>query len=296
MSRTRAALGLGLAALGRPGYINVGHARDLEGAREPEALERRCHAVLDRAWELGFRHVDAARSYGRAEEFLAHWLAKRGRTPDDLFVSTKWGYTYTADWRADAVAHEIKDHGASTFRRQWKESSALLGPHIDLYQIHSATLDSGVLADRDVHAELGLLRDSGVPVGLSVSGTGQAAAIDLALTLVVAGRPLFSSVQATWNLLERSAEPALVRAHAAGLRVIIKEALANGRLPDPVLALTAALTRPWASLVLSGASTIAQLEEGAGARDAEWDEATLSRVPDCEPGSYWAERSKMPWT
>ena len=37
-------------------------------------------------------------------------------------------------------------------------------------------------------------------------------------------------MQATWNLLEPSAGPALAEARAAGMGVIIKEALANGRL------------------------------------------------------------------
>ena len=40
----------------------------------------------------------------------------------------------------------------------------------------------------------------------------------------------FDAVQATWNLLERSATAALAAAHDAGLGVIVKEALANGRL------------------------------------------------------------------
>ena len=48
----------------------------------------------------------------------------------------------------------------------------------------------------------------------------------------VGGVNPFQSVQATWNLLERSAGPALADAHAAGWGVIVKEALANGRLAE----------------------------------------------------------------
>ncbi|HEY8338570.1 MAG TPA: aldo/keto reductase, partial [Egibacteraceae bacterium] len=94
-------LGLGLAALGRPGYLNLGHADDLGRDRSVEALRARAWEVLDAAWALGVRIVDAARSYGRAEEFLAGWLAARERAPQDLVVSSKWGYTYTAGWRPD---------------------------------------------------------------------------------------------------------------------------------------------------------------------------------------------------
>lgn len=70
-------LGLGLAALGRPGYINLGHAEDLDGDYNVAAMESHCHAVLDTAWAAGIRYFDAARSYGRAEQFLSRWLIGR---------------------------------------------------------------------------------------------------------------------------------------------------------------------------------------------------------------------------
>ena len=44
------------------------------------------------------------------------------------------------------------------------------------------------------------------------------------------GERLFDAVQATWNLLEKSAGPALREASESGMGVVIKEALANGRL------------------------------------------------------------------
>lgn len=286
-----ATLGLGLAALGRPGYINTSHAEDLGADRSVETMQRRCHAVLDRAWALGLRHVDCARSYGRAEEFLASWIGDR-----ELTVSSKWGYSYTADWRVEADRHEVKDHSLATFRRQLAESRALLGRHLAIYQIHSATLESGVLEDAAVLDELAELRALGIRPGLSVSGPAQAAVIDRALAIERAGRPLFESVQATWNLLERSAEPALARAHAAGLTVIVKEALANGRLAERATeALGAALSRPWASVVLSGAATIAQLEQGAAARDARFDPTVLDRVRPEPPDEYWRKRAALPW-
>lgn len=290
-----AALGLGLAALGRPGYINVGHGADLGEDKTPEGMERHCHRMLDRAWELGIRHVDAARSYGRAEEFLARWLVARGRAPADLTVSSKWGYTYTAGWRVDAEKHEVKDHSLAVFERQLQETRALLGEHLDVYQIHSATLESGVLADHAVLDALWDLKDSGVALGLSVTGPQQGATIDRALGIARRGRGLFGWVQATWNLLERSAEPALERAHHAGRKVIVKEALANGRLGDPAQALAAALSRPWATVVLSGATTLAQLAAGAAALTSKFDEALLER-PAMDPATYWAERGRMAWT
>ena len=236
-----ASLGLGLAALGRPGYINVGHAGDLAPTGlTVDAMERHCHDVLDAALAAGIGYVDAARSYGRAEDFLASWLSSRRRPVGSPVIGSKWGYTYTADWRVDAEHHEVKDHGLATFRRQLEESRDRLGDHLALYQVHSATLESGVLDDRAVLDALGELGASGVDVGITTSGPQQAETIRRALDL---GGP-FTSVQATWNLLERSAAPALVEACDAGWNVIVKEALANGRLADvDATALAAAVER-----------------------------------------------------
>ena len=145
--------------------------------------------------------------------------------PDQVFVASKWGYTYTAGWRIDADKHEVKDHTAATFRRQLAESRAILGSYLRLYQIHSATLESGVLDDAGVLGGLRNLREAGTQIGLSVTGPRQGETIRKALSL-----DLFDAVQATWNLLERSTGDALAGAKAAGLRVIVKESLANGRL------------------------------------------------------------------
>jgi aryl-alcohol dehydrogenase-like predicted oxidoreductase len=305
------AIGLGLAALGRPGYLNVGHGDDLGADRSVAALERRCHAVLDAAYERGVRHFDAARSYGRAEEFLACWLEVRGLEPGAVTVSSKWGYTYTADWQVDADPPEVKDLSHVTLRRQLAETRAWLGPWLSLYQIHSATLSSGVLEDAAVLDELARLRESGVAVGLTVTGTDQAETVDRALE--VGG---FDSVQATYNLLERSAGPALQRAHAAGLRVMAKEAVANGRLTpragcapleaiadrlgaaSDAVAIAAVLARPWVDVVLSGASTPEQLESNLAALELSWsDELEEELAGLAEPDErYWATRSALPWT
>jgi aryl-alcohol dehydrogenase-like predicted oxidoreductase len=303
-------LGLGLAALGRPGYINLGHGDDLGAQKDVATLEREAHAVLDAAYAGGIRYFDAARSYGKAEEFLASWLEHRGLEPGAVTVGSKWGYTYTADWRVDAEVHEVKDLSLATLRRQIGESRAFLGRHLRLYQIHSATMESGVLDDREVLDELARLRDTGLAIGLTVTGPNQRETIERALE--VGG---FDTVQATWNLLERSASAALEAAHAAGLGVIVKEALANGRLtargdvaplrelaersgttPD-ALALAAVLAEPWADVVLSGAATVDQLRSNLAALELELDEgldAELASLAE-DPARYWEERSALPW-
>jgi aryl-alcohol dehydrogenase-like predicted oxidoreductase len=315
-------IGLGLAALGRPGYINVGHGDDLGGDRSRGAMEQRAHDVLDAAYAAGVRYFDAARSYGTAEAFLASWLSSRHLEPGDVVIGSKWGYTYTADWQVEAPVHEIKDHSVSTFSRQLAESRALLGRHLALYQIHSATLDSGVLDDAAVIDALARAREGGVRIGLSVSGAGQADTIWRALEVERDGERVFDTVQATWNLLERSAESALSAASDAGLGVIVKEALANGRLSDrgvrddassaqaplareavalgtsaDAVAIACVLAKPWASVVLSGATTVPQLESNLRSRQVKITPAATERLATLavDSASYWRERSALPW-
>lgn len=225
--------GLGTAAVGRPGYITLGRDLDLPAERTVEALRARTHALLDAAYAAGVRYFDTARSYGRAEEFLGEWLAARPREAREVTVGSKWGYTYTAGWRTSGVpAHEVKEHSTAVFDRQVEETRAMLGTRPDVYLVHSVTPGSPALTDPALHARLAGPAAAGVRVGLSTSGPAQAATIRAALEVRVDGRPLFTAVQSTWNVLEPSAGPALAEAHAAGLLVVVKEGMANGRLAD----------------------------------------------------------------
>jgi aryl-alcohol dehydrogenase-like predicted oxidoreductase len=306
-----ARIGLGLAAVGRPAYINLGRAEDLGDDRSVEALRAQTEALLDAARASGIDWIDTARSYGRAEEFLAGWLRSRDIPPGALTISSKWGYAYTGDWRMDAAVHEAKELTADQLRRQLEESRALLDGHLSLYQIHSATLESGVLEDEAVLQQLAALRASGLPVGVTTSGPEQGATIDRAREV-----GLFAAVQATWNLHERSAGPALERAHDAGMRVLVKEGVANGRLtphaappelravaeelgttPDAV-ALAAILARPWADVVLSGAVSPEMLRSNLAAREIDWTEELDARLEPLveDPETYWARRGELAWS
>ncbi|MFJ4653581.1 aldo/keto reductase [Nocardia sp. NPDC088792] len=313
--------GLGTAAVGRPGYITLGRDLDLPADRSVEAMRARTHALLDAAWSAGVRYLDTARSYGRAEEFVGDWLA--GAPPEvltEVRLGSKWGYTYTADWQASGVpVHEVKEHAAAVFERQIKETRAALDRNPDVYLVHSVTPDSPALTDPELLERLAVLAWEGVRVGLSTSGPGQAQVLHAALGVEVAGRPLFSAVQSTWNPLEPSAGPALAAAHAAGWLVVVKEGMANGRLADrnatgpdtaalrsladdigvscDALALAAAAAQPWADVVLSGAATLDQLTSNLAAADIDLSPDALSELAVLAepPAAYWRTRAELPW-
>ncbi|AHM60393.1 aldo/keto reductase [Flammeovirgaceae bacterium 311] len=315
-------IGLGLAALGRPGYINLGHVEDLQGKYNTAALEEHTRQVLDEAWRKGIRYFDTARSYGRAEKFLGSWLRERNIPESDVIVGSKWGYTYTANWQVKAPEHEVKQHSITQLDKQREESNLLLGGYLKLYQIHSVTLESGVLENRLVLDRLHALKMHGMHIGLTVSGPRQAEALRKAQTIRYDGEQLFETVQATWNLLEQAAGEALAEAHASGWGVIIKEGMANGRLTsrntDPAfakklellqqiseetgysadaIALAAILAQPWADVVLSGAATLAQLRSNLNALTLSLNASQLERLLALqEPAeSYWHTRSTLEW-
>lgn len=301
-------LAIGLAALGRPAYINLGRSAALPAERTVAAMRDASFAVLDHAYAEGIRWVDAARSYGRSEEFLADWLAEREY--EDVTVSSKWGYSYVGDWRMDADTHEVKEHSLEQLRAQLRESRRLLGERLALYQVHSLTAESPLFTDTALLEELAALAEDGVRIGCSTSGPRQAETIRRALELEVDGRRLFDSIQASWNLLEPSAGDALSDAHESGVLVMIKEPLANGRLavepPEQLrraaerartgtdaVALSVAMSRPWADVVLLGPANTAQLDNNLRARGLE---VAVPEDPAEEPEYYWSRRGRLAWT
>lgn len=313
-----ARLGLGLVAVGRPGCIRLGRDTDLPPARFTDVLRSRAHQLLNAAYDRGVRYIDTARSYSLAEEFLADWLRSR---PDahDVAIGSMWGYPSSSGWSTHADVYEAPNHGTRAVDRKLAQTRALLGNRLGLYQIHSASPDSPALTDPVLHERLAMLAADGVTIGLSTSGPRQADVIRAALPITVSGRPLFASVQATYNLMEPSAGDVLAEAHAAGCTVIVKEALANGVLTDrharglvadalrvtaqesrsscDAVALAAVLSQPWADMVLSSAATVEQLTSNLTAADLRLTPGQLHRLAELtEPAeAYWAHRSQLAW-
>ncbi len=170
--------------------------------------------------------------------------------------------------------------------------------------------------------ELARVKESGIHIGLTLSGPSQAETLAKALTVRIDGVDLFEVVQATWNLLERSAGEMLHEASSQGMGVIVKEAVANGRLTArnsapafahamerlkeqaqrldctvDALAIAAVLAQPWANVVLSGAATTEHVRANARALAVAWDDeadAALASLVET-PAEYWETRSQLAW-
>jgi aryl-alcohol dehydrogenase-like predicted oxidoreductase len=310
-------IGIGLAALGRPEYINIreNHAID----KSEEAFRENAFKVLDFAYANGVRFFDTAPSYGKGERYLLDW--KQDRNHSDLILSTKWGYTYVANWELGYEGkHEIKEHSLDKLLEQWKVSQLLL-PELQIYQVHSATLESGILKNEAVLNKLySIKKNTGVQIGISTSGDNQNEIILEALNIKVDNDYLFDSFQVTYNVLEQSTFEVLNVLKSKNKTIIIKEALANGRVFNkenktvfPVLenlsqkykvgidaiSIRFVMESINPTYVLSGASDSNQLEQNLKALDpnltftpSEINQLKLLRT---NPTSYWEERSNLSW-
>lgn len=316
-------LGLGMAALGRPGYINLNRSSTLgTGERDVNMMQQQANAVMDCLFSQGGgAWFDCARSYGLSEKFVGEYLKANNIQPDDVYVSSKWGYTYVASWKVsldEGEPHEVKDHSVENFLKQVEETAEFLGDYVNLYQVHSATFESGILSDPRAHEAMRKCRkERGWALGLSVSGPNQNDVLREAMTLVENGKRLFDSVQCTYNVLEQRPADALQEAHNAGMDVVIKEGLANGRVlknesilkyakeldcqPDS-LALGCILAQPFEPRVLSGAVSAEQLESNFKALEVskklkENPELLKEIMAACVMKSedYWNERSALAW-
>ncbi len=146
-------IALGTAAIGRPLYINI-KQQDTE-IFDMIKFKKSSIEVLEAAYQNGIRYFDTSPGYGIAEQILIEWL--KDKKDRSIEVATKWGYSYVANFDPKATLHEIKDHSLSQLLKQWETSQQLI-PYLSTYQIHSATLETGVLENKAVLEQLAYLK------------------------------------------------------------------------------------------------------------------------------------------
>lgn len=311
-------IGLGLAAIGRPQYINI--RQENPEPFDYEQFRRQGMDVLNAAYQNGVRYFDTAPGYGMAESLLLEWM----REIDDhtLEVATKWGYTYTANYDPTSSIHEVKEHSLIKLNEQWSVSKAFLS-HLVLYQIHSATLQSGVLENEAVLSRLAALKhEFGFKIGMSTSGVRQVEVIKKALDIHVNGTQLFDAFQVTFNILDQSLSSIQKVLEKGQKWMIAKEVLANGRLfpnsnypkyqklylilqelanyynvgVDAIALRFCLQTIPFYK-ILSGAAQVPHILQNLKALDFEMEPSHLNQLQrfKINPEEYWTERKQLNW-
>jgi aryl-alcohol dehydrogenase-like predicted oxidoreductase len=309
-------IGLGTAAIGRPEYINL--RKNPQRFKDLKDFKSQGLQVLETAYNQGIRYFDTAPGYGMAEDLILEWLRKTNYK--DVEIATKWGYKYMAAFKPKASVHEIKEHTLQLLNEQWKTSRKLM-PNLSTLQIHSATFETGVLENLDILEQLHEIKTThDLKIGLTSSGTNQNQVLKFALDIQVKGSPLFDVFQVTYNILEQSLIS--IQKNLIGKRLIIKEALANGRLlpyaeypnykslykviedlaikyntSSDAIALRFCIDSIKPFKVLSGASNPQQLTQNLAVDTFELSEDDLQLLKKFKVDSeaYWTERKNLIW-
>jgi aryl-alcohol dehydrogenase-like predicted oxidoreductase len=172
-----------------------------------DLTEDEAGTLLNRAVDLGMNLVDAAPSYGLAEERIGRHLSWRRR---DVVLSTKGGYGVPGvpEWTGECIRRGV-DRALGLFRTDV----------LDLFHLHSCPLDT--LRREDLlQACTDVVRGGKVRV-IAYSGEGDA--LDFAVTSGV-----FGAIQTSVNACDQRGLDRGVKAAAArGMGVIAKRPLAN---------------------------------------------------------------------
>lgn len=312
-------IGLGTAAIGRPQYINIKRNNTTE-LFSLQNFKEKGMSMLDYAYDSGIRYFDTAPGYGLAEQLLIDWVTKKN--DPDIMVATKWGYTYVADFDPNAKVHEVKEHSLKKLNEQWNISKQLL-PYLNYYQIHSATLQSGVLENKAVLERLFQLKEEeNIKVGLTTTGSNQSEVLQKAMDVHFNGESLFDVFQCTYNILDQSIYELGRQILANEKQLVIKEALANGRLfPNAAyptykalykalellsnryevgvdaIALQFCSAKLRGGMVLSGANKPEYLEQNLKAIGFQLNSEEMEKLSQFKiaPNRYWNERKQLTW-
>lgn len=220
-------LGYGAFKIGRNEQTKYGAAYPLPSDAE---VARLLNGLLD----LGINYFDTAPAYGLSEERIGAVLARRRA---EFTLSTKVGEVFeggrsTYDFSAAAIEFSVH-----------RSLQRLRTDTLDVVFIHANAADQAILADTDAVPTLLRLRERGLiqHVGLSAKTVaGARAALEWADVLMV-----------EYHLEDQSADEVIRDAAVAGVGVVVKKALASGKLAATE-ALRFVLNNPGVSSVVVG--------------------------------------------
>ena len=219
-------IGLGTAAIGRPLYINIKPQKSTDF--NIDIFKLKGLELLNAAYDRGVRYFDTAPGYGMAERMLIDWVMEKEDV--SIEIATKWGYSYVANFDPNASVHEVKDHSLEQLNKQWSVSKYFL-PLLKNYQIHSATLETGVLENKEILIRLAELKNKyDLLLGITTTGINQAEVLKRAIDISIDDEILFDVFQVTYNIFDQSIASLAPEISNRKKRLVIKEALANGRV------------------------------------------------------------------
>ena len=232
------ALGFGAFKIGRNQGIKYPTAYDLP-------TETKVRQLLDGVLAAGLNLIDTAPAYGLSEERLGRALAGRR---DQFVLSTKVGETFT-----DGVS--TYDYSTPAVRASLERSLQRLQTDVlDLVFIHSNGNDLAIQHETDVVPLLQEYRSRGRIRAIGLSGKtvpGAQAALDWADVLMV-----------EYHLEDTSHDAVMRTAAERGIGVVVKKALASGKLPAAE-ALRFVMAHPAVTSAVVGGLSLHHLIENA---------------------------------
>lgn len=224
-------IGFGAFKIGRNEKTKYDRAYALPDDAEVDRLVK---GLID----LGINYFDTAPAYGLSEERLGRAL--RGRR-DQVVLATKAGETFeNGESRYDFSAQAIT---ASVHRSLSRLDTGVL----DVVLLHSDGRDKFILEESGAVPALMKLRESGLIRKIGLSGKtpqGALAALEWADVLMV-----------EYHLEDRSHEEVIAEAARRGAGVVVKKAMASGRL-NPAAALSFVLKNPHVCCAVVGSLSL----------------------------------------
>lgn len=251
------------------GAFKIGRAEGIKyptGYQLPEdaEVERLLNGVLD----IGINLIDTAPAYGLSEERIGRYLSSRRR---EFILSTKVGETFeqgrsTYDFSTPAVTASIE-----------RSLSRLRTDVLDIVWVHAPRNDLEILETTEVVSVLTLMKRGGTIRAIGLSGHTERAlrhAFDWADALMI-----------EYHLQDRRHETLITDAARGGLVVVVKKALASGRLPADE-AIRFALGHAGVSSVVVGSLNLQHLRANCDAarQVRAWpSRGDLDLMPDAKP-------------
>lgn len=170
--------------------------------------------LLNDVVDLGIQWIDTAPAYGLSEERIGRFLSPRR---NEIVLSTKVGeqfengesrYDFTAEGMAASVHRSL---------------ARLRTDAVDLLFLHVPGNDLAILSETDA-----------VPSLIREKQRGSTRFIGISAKSAEAARASFAwadVLMLEYHLDDRTFEPVIAEAQAAGIGVVVKKGLASGRLP-----------------------------------------------------------------